>query len=171
MGLITDKKLDITDVHLEDILSWPKIYAWNGWKDIAGPEAKDLVRDLAYRIMKGHISKFLSPMDLVRIKNIVAGKECLDGPIARKVSLCDWIPAVKIMEGVRESINASIKRDRKLLSRFSLKEASCSAINFKEEGGRFYMSVDMCWYHKYDPDKEITFFTFDTTTLKFESIL
>lgn len=171
MGLITDRKLDITDIRLEDILSRPVIYAWSGWKDIADPEAQDLVRDLACRIMRGHISKFLSPMDLVRIKNIVAGKESLDGPIARKLSFYDWIPAVKIMDGMYENINASIKRDRKLLGRFGLKEASCSAINFKEEDGRFYMSIDICWYYKYNPNKEVTFFTFDIATLKFESLL
>lgn len=171
MGLLTDKKLDITDIRLEDILYKSKIYAWSGWKDIADPEAKDLVKDLAYRIMRGHISKFLSPADLVRIKNIVTGKESLDGPIARKVLLYDWIPGVKITDGMRESINVSIKRDRKLLSRFSLKEASCSAINFKEEDSRFYMSMDMCWYYKYNSDKDVTFFAFDIANLQFESLL
>lgn len=176
MGLITNKNLDITDVRLEDVLAAPKIDSWTGWKDIYDSSGKDTVRDLADRIMKYHVTKFLNPLDLARLKGIVMEgneyPEASDNPNLDRIAvICGWGVKAKLLDSVLDRINSSINKDRKLLRRFGLEKARCGAINFKREFNDFCMNMDIICNHEYDIDSDSSFYTFDTATLIFKSLL
>ena len=173
MGLITNTDVHIPEVTLEDMLSRPRLESWSGWRGISDAAVKERVRNLAYRIMKDHVSKAVCPLDLLRIERILRGKEdarLLDDLIEGAIVL-GWGPSARLAKDRIYIVNASIDQDRDMMCEYCVIKVHCNLVKFWKEKERICMKVVINWYYGQVNDTEISLNSFDIATLIFDMVL
>lgn len=173
MGLITNTDVSIPEVTLEDMLSRPRIESWTGWRGISNAAVKERVRNLAYRIMKDHISKAVCPLDLLRIERILRGEgetRFLGDQIEGFV-VFEWGFCVKLNNDRLHVVNISIDQDRDMMCEYCVIKVHCNLVKFLKEKERICMKVVIDWYYGQVDDTEISLNSFDIATLIFDIVL